>query len=622
MGTALTRICMRHRSMENRLQTLATSLVESLALGVNNSLEAWRGQTSELDKAHRADYKRSTADIKRRSTDTIRLRKKAKKGESTLSAQAESTQQEVSDRCLVLLDEERRYVRRALLTQRSQLCSFLGTFLPVLDGELSLLAEVDQMNEVVQKLLSLSADPHNLPEASENLISDVQGLDTNAAAYTSLLAPSSPSNSSNGLGSRVPSFASLSSTGSDGRRSAQRSSFYQHQYSHISDRDSQEPIYGQSRKPLSGHSNSDEEAHSTPSMEGPPDFSTPSPSPGSQWDTISRTSSRISAVYTTPTTVARPSNLGLSASSAPPPPPSAFHSRAQPPSGKRTAASTPLATPTATASLPQALPPQIPDFHSQQPDQIHPPSVVFRQASAPAASLGRRHRPSSFVGEADDLQRLLEETGFYASSRNSIAGYPTALLQQQGGTASATSQQQPNHHQESGERKTKMPPPPPPKPKGLGRGGGAGMRRGGGTLPRSFLRPNASADSALLPTLTENFPLAADTGGQGAESRSGTLTRRHSMSGKPPPPPPQRRNSQLSAGTPVAVAPPMAMPHTPANAKNHSASPAHRLPASDSLNAFDLAHETFLMQIRNGASDLHSPTETITRDPSTHNIRF
>lgn len=184
-------------------------------------MDEWKGRIGELDKSHHRDFKKTTAEIKKRNTDTLRLRKRVRKGESGVQGALESTQQEVNDRFLVLLEGERRYVRAAMLQQRAQFAHFVACFAPVLDSELGLLGEMESMEEVGRLLAKHAADPAHLPESAEAVLYDVSGLDASpwlAAAH----APSSPSTSdvgSTAMGSRAPSFASLSSAGSDGRRS-------------------------------------------------------------------------------------------------------------------------------------------------------------------------------------------------------------------------------------------------------------------------------------------------------------------------------------------------------------------------------------------------------------------
>lgn len=84
IGTALTRICMRHRSIENRLKTLSSALIDCLVLPLQGKIEEWRQVAIKMDKDHLKDYKRNRGEIKKRSNDTIRLQKKVRKGRQKL----------------------------------------------------------------------------------------------------------------------------------------------------------------------------------------------------------------------------------------------------------------------------------------------------------------------------------------------------------------------------------------------------------------------------------------------------------------------------------------------------------------------------------------------------------
>ncbi|CAM1311461.1 MTSS1L (predicted) [Pycnogonum litorale] len=52
IGSALTRICLRQRSVESRLKTFTSSIMESLVIPLQERMEEWRKTTSHLDKEH------------------------------------------------------------------------------------------------------------------------------------------------------------------------------------------------------------------------------------------------------------------------------------------------------------------------------------------------------------------------------------------------------------------------------------------------------------------------------------------------------------------------------------------------------------------------------------------
>uniref|UniRef100_G3NH83 IMD domain-containing protein n=1 Tax=Gasterosteus aculeatus aculeatus TaxID=481459 RepID=G3NH83_GASAC len=81
IGSALTRMCMRHRSIESKLKLFTTALSEGLVTPLELKMEEWKKVASQLDKDHAKEYKKARADIKKKSSDTIKLQKKMKKGE-------------------------------------------------------------------------------------------------------------------------------------------------------------------------------------------------------------------------------------------------------------------------------------------------------------------------------------------------------------------------------------------------------------------------------------------------------------------------------------------------------------------------------------------------------------
>ncbi|MEE6506530.1 hypothetical protein FKM82_007715 [Ascaphus truei] len=80
IGSALTRMCMRHRNIESRLKHLTVALTDSLINPLEIKVEEWKKIANQLDKDHAKEYKKARADIKKKSSDTIKLQKKVKKG--------------------------------------------------------------------------------------------------------------------------------------------------------------------------------------------------------------------------------------------------------------------------------------------------------------------------------------------------------------------------------------------------------------------------------------------------------------------------------------------------------------------------------------------------------------
>ncbi|XP_054472975.1 protein MTSS 1 isoform X2 [Anoplopoma fimbria] len=191
IGSALTRMCMRHRSIESKLKLFTTALSESLVSPLELKMEEWKKVASQLDKDHAKEYKKARADIKKKSSDTIKLQKKMKKGKDEVRGQLDSALQDVNVRYAVLEETEKRAVCRALIEERARYCSFVSMLKPVLDHEINMLGEVTHLQTILEDLTNLTAEPNKLPPSSEQVILDLKGSDFN---YSYQTPPASPSN--------------------------------------------------------------------------------------------------------------------------------------------------------------------------------------------------------------------------------------------------------------------------------------------------------------------------------------------------------------------------------------------------------------------------------------------
>ncbi|XP_041124026.1 protein MTSS 2 isoform X7 [Polyodon spathula] len=202
IGSALTRMCMRHRSIESKLRHFTNSLMESLITPLQDRIEDWKKTATQLDKDHAKEYKRARHEIKKKSSDTLKLQKKARKGKGDLQPQLDSALQDVNDMYLLLEETEKQAVRRVLVEERGRFCTFIGFLQPIVNGEIAMLGEITHLQAIIDDLTVLTADPHKLPPASEQVIMDLKGSDYSWSYQT---PPSSPTSS----GSRKSSMCSL-----------------------------------------------------------------------------------------------------------------------------------------------------------------------------------------------------------------------------------------------------------------------------------------------------------------------------------------------------------------------------------------------------------------------------
>ncbi|KAJ8970632.1 hypothetical protein NQ317_006631 [Molorchus minor] len=162
-------------------------IMECLIMPLQEKLEEWKRTVINLDKEHAKDYKRARAELKKRSTDTLRLQKKMRKGAGgDVQKRFECGLQDVTERRLLK---------------------------PVVHEEVAMLTEMGHLQEAVQQLEKHASDPNTLPPASEQVIADLKSSDSGWSFQT---PPSSPSS----LGSRKSSMCSISSINSSSSSSS------------------------------------------------------------------------------------------------------------------------------------------------------------------------------------------------------------------------------------------------------------------------------------------------------------------------------------------------------------------------------------------------------------------
>ncbi|XP_036446350.1 protein MTSS 1-like isoform X2 [Colossoma macropomum] len=218
IGSALTRMCMRHRSIEAKLRQFSMAFIDCLINPLQEQLEDWKRGANTLDKDHAKEYKRARQEIKKKSSDTLKLQKKAKKGRGDIQPQLDSAVQDVNDKYLLLEETEKQAVRKALIEERARFCTFVAMLRPVVDEEMSMLGEIIHLQTIADDLKALTMDPHKLPPASEQVIHDLKGSDYSWSYQT---PPSSPSTTMSRKSSMCSSLNSVNS--SDSRSSGSHS---------------------------------------------------------------------------------------------------------------------------------------------------------------------------------------------------------------------------------------------------------------------------------------------------------------------------------------------------------------------------------------------------------------
>ncbi|KAK5862575.1 hypothetical protein PBY51_017956 [Eleginops maclovinus] len=224
IGSALTRMCMRHRSIEAKLKQFSMAFLEGMINPLQEQMEDWKRGVNTLDKDHAKEYKRARQEIKKKSSDTLKLQKKAKKGRGDIQPQLDSAMQDVSDKYILLEETEKQALRKALIEDRQRFCWFVGMLRPVVDEEISMLGEVTHLQAISDDLKALTSDPHKLPPASEQVILDLKGSDYGWSYQTPPSSPSTTMSRKSSMCSSLNSVNSSDSRGSSGSHSHSPSS--------------------------------------------------------------------------------------------------------------------------------------------------------------------------------------------------------------------------------------------------------------------------------------------------------------------------------------------------------------------------------------------------------------
>uniref|UniRef100_A0A7N6FJ20 MTSS I-BAR domain containing 1 n=1 Tax=Anabas testudineus TaxID=64144 RepID=A0A7N6FJ20_ANATE len=224
IGSALTRMCMRHRSIEAKLKHFSMGFLEGLINPLQEQMEEWKRGVNTLDKDHAKEYKRARQEIKKKSSDTLKLQKKAKKGRGDIQPQLDSAMQDVSDKYILLEETEKQALRKAFIEERQRFCCFVALLQPVVDEEISMLGEVTHLQAISEDLKALTSDPHKLPPASEQVILDLKGSDYGWSYQTPPSSPSTTMSRKSSMCSSLNSVNSSDSRGSSGSHSHSPSS--------------------------------------------------------------------------------------------------------------------------------------------------------------------------------------------------------------------------------------------------------------------------------------------------------------------------------------------------------------------------------------------------------------
>ena len=138
---------------------------------LQEKMEEWKKIAHSLDKEHSKEYKKLRSELKKKFDNQTKLMKKNKKSSKGdhIDPKVDQGLLEVTKSVRSLHEVEKSAVRRVLVEERSRYCTFVACLKPVLGEEISMVSELQQLEEVMTKLDKHTEDPFKLPEASEQV---------------------------------------------------------------------------------------------------------------------------------------------------------------------------------------------------------------------------------------------------------------------------------------------------------------------------------------------------------------------------------------------------------------------------------------------------------------------
>ncbi|CAB3407124.1 unnamed protein product [Caenorhabditis bovis] len=120
VGACVTRVCIKQRAIENRMRSWAEALCDEFAVSLQQRCNYWKSRCGELDKIGSKHVKK------------VRSRKQRPD--------------------ITAMSEQREICSRVLTEQRTQFSFFIGTLMPVLNAQMSMLDEGAHLRQVVENL--------------------------------------------------------------------------------------------------------------------------------------------------------------------------------------------------------------------------------------------------------------------------------------------------------------------------------------------------------------------------------------------------------------------------------------------------------------------------------------
>lgn len=164
IGSSLTKLCLRERSMENRLKAYTTAIAENLITPLQERIDDWKKGVVLLERERAKEYKKAHSEMKKASQETCRLQKKVNKGKLEYRGTLEEATREFNTRFSAMEATEKNSLTLALVEERSHLGFLINCLKPVMEHKIAMISEVEQLKEIMESLSKFAARPSSISE--------------------------------------------------------------------------------------------------------------------------------------------------------------------------------------------------------------------------------------------------------------------------------------------------------------------------------------------------------------------------------------------------------------------------------------------------------------------------
>merc|ERR1719270_1269114 len=199
---------LRHREIGRVVSTMARMLHNSITVGVQNNVEVWRKSLVQMERKHNKQYKSARSSLQKKSETLVKVEKKLNKNKNSEKRQQLLEMKTILESDLrtqghAVLDHQRRTVKDVVQQERGMFTLLASGMAPVILQEVALIKEVEQMEEVVDRMNKVLFDRQKCDEEYEHV------LVSKHDQFSFSTPPSTPGGSL--MGSRTGSVRSLNS---------------------------------------------------------------------------------------------------------------------------------------------------------------------------------------------------------------------------------------------------------------------------------------------------------------------------------------------------------------------------------------------------------------------------